>query len=120
MLFLCGGLGSFTLATQSALAAYDTTLLSVHMVQHLILAMITPIFLALGAPLTLALRALPLEGRARLLAVIHSRVVRVLTFPAVAGAIFVGEPVPPVLHGLLRGDARATRSCTTSTTCTSC
>lgn len=90
--FLVGGLGSFLVATQSSLAAYDTTLLSVHMVQHLMLAMITPIFLALGAPITLALRTLPPAGRARLTAVIHSRVLAVLTFPAVAGVIFVANP----------------------------
>jgi len=92
LLFLGPGLGSFLIATQSSLAAYDTVLLSVHMVQHTILAMITPIFLALGAPLTLALRALPLRGRTRLLAVIHSQVAQVLTFPAVAGVIFVANP----------------------------
>jgi cytochrome c oxidase assembly factor CtaG len=86
------GLGSFLVATQSALAAYDTVLLSVHMAQHMILAMIVPIFLALGAPVTLALRALPLGGRGRLMAVIHSRVAQVVTFPAVAGVIFVANP----------------------------
>ncbi len=62
------------------------------MVQHLMLAMITPIFLALGAPITLALRTLPPGGRTRLTAVIHSRVLKVLTFPAVAGVIFVANP----------------------------
>ena len=36
----------------------DTVLLSVHMVQHMTLGMVTPIFLALGAPVTLALRVL--------------------------------------------------------------
>jgi putative copper resistance protein D len=92
VLFLGPGLGSFLIATQSSLAAYDTVLLSVHMAQHMILAMITPIFLALGAPVTLALRTLPATGRTRLLAVIHSRVAQVLTFPAVAGAIFVANP----------------------------
>ena len=35
--FLIGGLGSATLATMSALGAYDTVLFSAHMVQHMIL-----------------------------------------------------------------------------------
>ena len=33
-------------------------LFSVHMVQHMILMMVAPMFLALGAPITLALRTL--------------------------------------------------------------
>jgi cytochrome c oxidase assembly factor CtaG len=90
--FLGLGLGSFVLATQSALATYDTVLLSVHMVQHMVLSMITPIFLALGAPITLALRTLPPGPRRWLLRLIHSRVARVLTFPPLAGAVFVANP----------------------------
>ena len=43
----------------SGLGAYDTVLFSVHVVQHMILMMVTPLFLALGAPVTLALRTLP-------------------------------------------------------------
>ena len=46
------------LATMSGLGAYDTVLFSVHVVQHMILMMVTPMFLALGAPVTLALRTL--------------------------------------------------------------
>ena len=52
-------MGSFYVATSSGLAAYDTTLLSVHMVQHMVLSMLVPLSLALGAPVTLALRTLP-------------------------------------------------------------
>jgi len=90
--FLGMGLGSFLLATESALATYDAVLLSVHMVQHMVLSMITPVFLAVGAPLTLALRTLPARPRGWLLTVLHSRLARVLTFPALAGAIFVANP----------------------------
>ena len=57
-------MGSFFFATSSGLAAYDTTLLSVHMVQHMILSMVVPVFCALGAPVTLALRTLPRRPRA--------------------------------------------------------
>jgi cytochrome c oxidase assembly factor CtaG len=54
--------------------------------------MIAPIFMALGAPITLALRTLPPAGRRGLLAVLNSRVARVLTFPVVAGLLFVLNP----------------------------
>src|SRR5256714_505887 len=92
LFFLAPGLGSIALATMSGLAAYDDTLLSAHMVQHMVLAMVAPIFLALGAPVTLALRTLPHGPRRVLLAVIHSRVARVLTFPLVAYGFFVVTP----------------------------
>jgi cytochrome c oxidase assembly factor CtaG len=90
--FLGLGLGTILVATCSALGRYDTTLLSVHMVQHMLLSMVAPVFLALGAPVTLALRALPTGGRRRLVAVLHSRVARVLSFPLVAGVLFVATP----------------------------
>lgn len=99
VLFVGLGLGTLLLATTSALAVYDTTLLWVHMVQHMVLGMLTPVFLALGAPVTLALRVLPRQGRVALQAVLHSRLARVLTFPVVAGALFVATPFALYLTG---------------------
>ncbi|MGH3997607.1 MAG: cytochrome c oxidase assembly protein, partial [Pseudonocardiaceae bacterium] len=93
------GMGSLLVATTSVLAVYDTTLLWVHMVQHMVLAMLAPIFLALGAPVTLALRVLPPRGRAVLQSVLHSRIARVLTFPVVAGVLFVANPFALYLTG---------------------
>ena len=90
--FVVGGVGSFYVATQSGLAAYDDTLLSAHMVQHMILSMVVPVFLALGAPVTLALRTLPRGPRGWLLAVLHSRVAKVLTFPPLTLALYVASP----------------------------
>lgn len=90
--FLGPGLGGIAAVTVSGLHAYDTALLSVHMVQHMVLSMISPIFLALGAPVTLALRTLPPRPRKRLLAVVHSRIARIYSFPLVAFAIFVVNP----------------------------
>jgi len=98
--FCVGGMGSILVATTSPLATYDEVLLSVHMVQHMILAMIAPIFLALGAPVTLALRTLPGSPRRGLLTVLHSRVVATLTFPVVAGAIFIANPFILYFSGL--------------------
>jgi cytochrome c oxidase assembly factor CtaG len=92
VLFIGPGLGSIALVTVTGLHAYDTALLSVHMVQHMVLSMVAPIFLALGAPVTLALRTLRGAPRRRLLAVVHSRVAKVLTFPLVAYALFVVNP----------------------------
>lgn len=103
----CGlGLGAFLLATQSALAAYDTALISVHMVQHMVLNMIVPIFLALGAPVTLALRTLPARPRGWVLAVLHSRVAKVVSFPAVAGAVFIANPFLLYFTGLYEATLR--------------
>lgn len=92
--FLLGGLGSIALATLSGVAAYEDVLFSVHMIQHMVLSMIAPIFLALGGPITLALRTLPGTGRARrrLLAVLHSRAVQILTFPLIPFLLFVASP----------------------------
>lgn len=90
--FVPVGMGLFYVATSSGLAAYDTTLLSVHMVQHMVLSMLVPLALALGAPVTLALRTLPATPRRWLLAVLHSRLGRVLSFPPLTLAIYIVSP----------------------------
>ena len=81
-----------TSATASGLGTYDTTLLSVHMVQHMILSMLVPMALALGAPVTLALRTLRPQPRRWLLAVLHSRVAKVLSFPPLTFLLYVTSP----------------------------
>lgn len=86
------GIWIFLFATSSGLAAYDTTLLSVHMVQHMLLSMLVPLLLALGAPVTLALRTLPPGVRRGVLAVLHSRPARVLSFPPLTLALYVLSP----------------------------
>jgi len=92
--WLAGGLGSIAVVTLGGVAAYEDTLFSVHMVQHMVLSMVAPVFLALGAPVTLALRALPHRAAVRrvLLATLHSRAVRLLTFPLIPFLIFVASP----------------------------
>ncbi len=97
--FCVGGLGSLVVATSSSLAAYDTVLLSMHMVQHMLLSMLAPVFLALGAPVTLALRTLPKRSRGWLLAVLHSRLAAAVSFPPAAFAIFVASPWVLYLSG---------------------
>jgi cytochrome c oxidase assembly factor CtaG len=100
--FVVGGLGSIAAVTVSGIEAYDDTLLSVHMVQHMVLSMVGPIFLALGAPVTLALRTLRGSSRKSLLTVIHSRAAQILAFPLVAFGIFVANPFILYFTGLYR------------------
>jgi cytochrome c oxidase assembly factor CtaG len=90
--FVGVGMGGFFFATSSGLAAYDLTLLSVHMVQHMFLSMLVPMALALGAPVTLALRTLPPTPRRWLLAVLHSWPAKVLTFPPLTFLLYVVSP----------------------------
>ncbi|KPC72021.1 hypothetical protein ADL35_32605 [Streptomyces sp. NRRL WC-3753] len=92
------GLAVAVLATMSGLAVYGKVLFSVHMGQHMILAMTVPLLLVLGAPATLALRALPRapkgepDGpREMLLKLLHSRYVRVISHPVVASLLFIGS-----------------------------
>src|SRR3569833_756736 len=98
--FVVGGLGSIAAVTVTGIEAYDDTLLSVHMVQHMVLAMVGPIFLALGAPVTLALRTMQQQPQHTLLAFLHSRYIRVLTFPLVAFGVFIANPFALYFTGL--------------------
>jgi putative copper resistance protein D len=98
--FLVPGLGGIAAVTLSGVHAYDTTLLSVHMIQHMVLSMVAPIFLALGAPVTLALRVLPQRPRRVLVRALHSRPARVLANPLVAFAFFVATPFALYMSGL--------------------
>jgi putative copper resistance protein D len=86
-----GGLVVVLIALDSGVARYDTTLFSAHMVQHLLLTLVAPPLLALGAPITLLLRvASPADRRRFVLPILHSRVVRALAFPPVAWLLFAG------------------------------
>jgi putative copper resistance protein D len=102
------GMGSFYVATSSGLAAYDTVLLSAHMVQHMVLSMMVPLFLALGAPVTLALRTLPSRPRGWLLAVLHSRVAQVLSFAPLTFLLFVISPWALYFTGWYDASLRST------------
>ncbi len=82
------GVVTVVVATQLGLARYDTSLLSLHMLQHLLLGMVAPLFLALGAPITLALQGLPRGGQVALLHLLNHPVARVLSHPLVAWSLF--------------------------------
>jgi putative membrane protein len=82
------GLAVVALALASPVAVYEGSLFSVHMLQHLLLTLVAAPLLVLGAPVTLALRAASPEGRRRLLRVLHSAPVRLMTHPVVTWSIF--------------------------------
>ncbi|MFF7547723.1 cytochrome c oxidase assembly protein [Streptomyces canus] len=76
---------------------YGMVMFSVHMVQHMVISMLSPILILLGAPVTLALRALPVAGKGRkgprelLLALLHSRYMRIITHPAFTIPLFIAS-----------------------------
>jgi putative copper resistance protein D len=91
-------LGCLTLlfVTSSGVGRYMPAMFSMHMVAHMALSMLVPILLVLGAPVSLALRALPAAGRNDppgmrewLLAALHSHYSRFITHPVVATILFV-------------------------------
>jgi putative copper resistance protein D len=80
------------------LGQYSHVLFSAHMVSHMVLSMVAPIFLVLAAPVTLALRTLPgprqtgeVSPRGMLVAFLHSRFARFVTHPLVGPLLFVGS-----------------------------
>jgi cytochrome c oxidase assembly factor CtaG/putative copper export protein len=82
--------------TSSGIGRYMPAMFSMHMVAHMGLSMLVPILLVLGAPVTLALRALPAARRDDppgmrewLLVALHSRLSRFLTNPVVATVLFI-------------------------------
>jgi cytochrome c oxidase assembly factor CtaG/putative copper export protein len=90
------GLLTIIAVTMTGIATYSPILFSTHMIQHMVLSMLSPIFLVLGAPLTLALRALKpaaIRGdrgpREWLTITLHSRAMRFIGHPATATIIFM-------------------------------
>ena len=85
---------AFVWATSGAPDIWGRVLFSVHMVMHMIVAMVVPLLLVPAAPLTLALRALPSRhdrtwgAREVILQVVHSRAMKVLANPVVAATLF--------------------------------
>ena len=92
------GIAVTDFATSGGLGLYAHFSFSYHMIAHMLLGMIAPIGLVLGAPMTLALRTLP-QGRTpnergvrgSLLAALHSKIGIFYTNPIVALLIFDGS-----------------------------
>jgi putative membrane protein len=93
--------GSFCTAAAvlPPIASHDE-LFPVHVGQHLLLGMAAPAFLALSAPVTLALRTLPRRRRRILLRLLHSFPVAVLAAPAAAVLLDLGGLYALYLTGL--------------------
>ena len=73
----------------SGIERYDTTLFSIHMVQHVLLVLVVAPLIALAGPMTLVLRLSSRSVRRRwLLPILHSRPLRWLAFPVTAWVIF--------------------------------
>lgn len=95
-------LGTVTvlLVTATQVMGYGMMLFSVHMLQKMVLTILSPMLLMLGAPLSLAIRALPRHGlgalcRRLLLRTLRSSVARFIAHPVVTTVVFVGS-----LYGL--------------------
>ena len=92
------GISAVDFATSGGLGVYSRFAFSNHMMAHMVLGMIAPIGIVLGAPITLALRTLP-QGRNKeewgvrgaFIAILHSKLSRIYTNPVVALAIFDGS-----------------------------
>lgn len=86
--FLSGML-ALAFALLSGVGLYDTTLFSIHMVQHVLLMLVAAPLLVLAAPITLVLRLSSSETRHRwLLPFLHSHVVRFMAHPVTAWVVF--------------------------------
>jgi putative copper resistance protein D len=87
--FFLLGLAAIAIALQSGVERYDTTLFSVHMLQHVILIFLAAPAIVLAAPITLVLRVATPRTRQRwVLPILHSRIVRVIGHPLVAWLLF--------------------------------
>lgn len=93
-------------ATCGGLGVYSHVMFSAHMASHMLLSMVAPIFLVLGAPVALALRALPGAdepggtGPRQLLAgFLRSAPLRLLSHPVVAAVLFAGSIYAVYLTG---------------------
>ena len=92
------GIAAINFATSGGIGVYAHFAFSFHMIAHMILGMIAPIAIVLGAPITLALRTLP-QGRSpgergirgTIILALHSRITGFFVNPIVALLIFDGS-----------------------------
>ena len=91
------GLAILFWITSGGPAVYGMVTFSGHMIQHMTLTMVAPIFLVMGSPVTLAMRALPVRGdgtrgaREWILWLVHSTWSKIVTHPIVAAVNFAGS-----------------------------
>jgi cytochrome c oxidase assembly factor CtaG len=97
--FWCG-LGALILAVLSPVDVYAEVSFSAHMAQHLLLTFAAPPLIALGAPITLALRACRPARARSITRVLRGPVGRTLSNPVVGFSLFVGVPFAIHLSGV--------------------
>ena len=85
-----GGVALLAVAAAPPLAAWAHGDLRGHMVQHVLVGMLAPLGLVLGAPVTLALRTLSVPAARHVVRVLRSPPVRVVSHPAAAALLNVG------------------------------
>jgi cytochrome c oxidase assembly factor CtaG len=90
--FLVLGLGSWAVATMAWPGAYESVLFYARATQTVLLVLVSPLFLALGKPLTLLIEACPRAGRP-LERAVRSRVAKVVMFPAVTTLLLIAVPM---------------------------
>ncbi len=82
------GLLALLVAADSGLASYDDSVFTLHIAQHLLIMMVAPPLLALGAPVTLALQASSRPVQSRLVRLLHNRLVGTATSPYLAAGLY--------------------------------
>ncbi|MFD1188330.1 cytochrome c oxidase assembly protein [Pontibacter rugosus] len=84
------GCGLLIVAMSPELVKYAHHDLRGHMIQHLLVGMLAPLGLVLAAPVTLALRALPVHASRSITAILKSKPVHLLSHPVTALLLNVG------------------------------
>jgi cytochrome c oxidase assembly factor CtaG len=102
------GLGSILLVSVSFVGVYAGTLFWDRAVQNIVLLMVTPMLLALGAPLTLLRDTLPGPAARRASRILHSAAARALTFPPVMTAALIAPLFVLYLTPLYEASLRST------------
>lgn len=90
------GVITLALVTGTGVWTWGMMLFSTHMVQHMVVGMLTPIFLVAAAPITLVLRNLPAQGRGSgirrgVLLVLNSPVTKVWCSPLITVGLFIAS-----------------------------
>ena len=88
-------------ASSSGIGRYAPAMFSIHLTAHMLIAMLAPVLLALGGPLTLVDAVAPNAARP-----LHGRTARVLTHPLVILPLFTGAPFVLYFTGLFDLSAR--------------
>jgi cytochrome c oxidase assembly factor CtaG len=97
--FLLGALVAIV-ALDSGVSYYDNSVFYVHAVQHILLMSASPVFLALGAPMTLWLQASGRPLQRLLLRALHNRLFELATFPGFVAALSYALMLSYFLSGL--------------------